>query len=119
MKGMRLKDKVALITGAGSGIGQETALLFAREGAAVVAVDVNEQAAREAAETVRKDGARAFAVRADVSKAPDCEEMIAAARTRVRQADVLFNNAGIMHGEGRRRDHHRRGHLGPHDEHQR
>jgi NAD(P)-dependent dehydrogenase (short-subunit alcohol dehydrogenase family) len=96
---VRLKEKVALITGAGAGIGLETALLFAREGAAVVSVDVNEQSARDAAEAVRKGGGRALEVRADVSKASDCEQMIAAAERAFGKLDVLFNNAGIMHAQ--------------------
>jgi NAD(P)-dependent dehydrogenase (short-subunit alcohol dehydrogenase family) len=90
---MRLKDKVALITGAGSGIGRQTALLFAREGAAVVCVDVNETAARETA-SLLKNG---LAVKADVSKARDCEQMVAAAEKQFGKLNVLFNNAGIMH----------------------
>ena len=92
---MRLKDKVALITGAGSGIGRESALLFAREGAAIVAVDVNEQAARETASLLDK----AIAVRADVSKAADCERMISEAEKSFGKLNVLFNNAGIMHAK--------------------
>ena len=91
---MRLKDKVALITGAGSGIGRQSALLFAQEGAAVVAVDVNEQAARDTAAAIPN----AIAVRADVAKAADCERMVAEAEKRFGRLDVLFNNAGIMHG---------------------
>ena len=90
---MRLQGKVALITGAGSGIGRESALLFAKEGAAVVAVDVNEQAARETAGTLLN----AIAVRADVSNASDCERMVAEAEKKFGKLDVLFNNAGIMH----------------------
>ena len=89
---MRLKGKVALITGAGSGIGRHTALLFARDGARVVAVDVNEQAAADTAKAI----AGALAVRADVSKAADCERMVAEAETAFGRLDVLFNNAGIM-----------------------
>ncbi len=89
---MRLKDKVALITGAGSGIGREAALLFAREGASIVAVDVNEQAARD---TVASIG-NAITVRADVAQARDCEAMVAAAEKRFGKLNVLFNNAGIM-----------------------
>ena len=96
---MRLKDKVALITGAGSGIGRESALVFAREGAAVVVVDVNDAAGQETVATVEKDGGRAAYCRADVSKAGDCEEMIAFAEKEFGRLDVLFNNAGIMHGQ--------------------
>jgi NAD(P)-dependent dehydrogenase (short-subunit alcohol dehydrogenase family) len=91
----RLKDKVALITGAGSGIGLQTVLLFAQEGASIVAVDVNEQAAQDAAKRVKN----AIAVRADVSKAADCEKMVAAAEKQFGKLNVMFNNAGIMHGK--------------------
>lgn len=92
---MRLKDKVALITGAGSGIGRQSALLFAKEGAAVVCVDVNEQAARETASSIKNS----ISVRADVSKAADCEQMVAAAEKKFGKLNVLFNNAGIMHAK--------------------
>ena len=92
---MRLKDKVALITGAGAGIGRETALLFSAEGAAVVCVDVNEQAARETSSLIRNS----TAIRADVSKAGDCENMIVEAERKFGRLDVLFNNAGIMHAK--------------------
>jgi NAD(P)-dependent dehydrogenase (short-subunit alcohol dehydrogenase family) len=92
---MRLKDKVALITGAGSGIGRQAALLFAKEGAAVVAVDVDEQAARDTAAAIPG----AIAVRADVSKSADCEQMVAAAEKAFGRLNVLFNNAGIMHAK--------------------
>src|SRR3954464_11930511 len=92
---MRLKDKVALITGAGSGIGRQTALLFSREGAAVVAVDVNEKAAQETAGLIHN----AIAVKADVSKALDCQNMVAAAEKKFGRLNVMFNNAGIMHAK--------------------
>jgi NAD(P)-dependent dehydrogenase (short-subunit alcohol dehydrogenase family) len=92
---MRLKDKVALITGAGAGIGRQAALLFSREGAKVVAVDVNEQAAKDTAAAIKD----AIAVRADVSKARDCEQMVAAAEKAFGKLNVLFNNAGIMHAK--------------------
>ena len=96
---MRLKDKVALITGAGSGIGREAALLFAREGAAVVVADVTDAPGQETVAMVAKEGGRAAYCRADVSKARDCEQMIAFAEKQFGKLNVLFNNAGIMHGE--------------------
>jgi NAD(P)-dependent dehydrogenase (short-subunit alcohol dehydrogenase family) len=92
---MRLKDKVALITGAGSGIGQQTAILFAREGAQVVIVDVNEKAAKDVSASIKNS----IAVRADVSKAADCERMVAEAEKHFGKLNVMFNNAGIMHGK--------------------
>ena len=92
---MRLKDKVALITGAGSGIGLQTARLFAKEGAAVVCVDVNEKAAKDASSSIKNS----IAVQADVSKAADCERMVAAAEKQFGKLNVLFNNAGIMHAK--------------------
>lgn len=94
---MRLKDKVALITGAASGIGKETALLFAQEGAAVVAADVNDGAGEALAKAIRDAGGQAIFAHADVSKATDCEAMVAAAEKAFDRLDILFNNAGIMH----------------------
>jgi NAD(P)-dependent dehydrogenase (short-subunit alcohol dehydrogenase family) len=91
---MRLDDKVALITGAGRGIGRESALLFAAEGAAVVVVDINEAAAEATAASI-VDG-RAIHVRADVSSADDCAAMVAAAEREFGKLNILFNNAGIM-----------------------
>jgi NAD(P)-dependent dehydrogenase (short-subunit alcohol dehydrogenase family) len=96
---MRLKDEVALITGAGSGIGRETALLFAAEGAAVLAVDVNDAAGLDVVAAVRQAGGRAAYAHADVSKAADCEAMVAAAEREFGKLTVLFNNAGISHAD--------------------
>lgn len=94
---MRLNDKVALITGAGNGIGRETALLFAQEGAAVVVVDVNDAAGEQTVAAVAAAGGRASYVRADVSKAADCENMVAHAEKTFGKLNVMFNNAGISH----------------------
>ena len=94
---MRLQDKVALITGAGSGIGRETALLFAAEGAQVVVVDVNDPAGEETVRMVHGQGGQATYAHADVSKAADCEKMVRVAETTYGKLNVMFNNAGIMH----------------------
>ena len=96
---MRLGGKVALITGAAGGIGREATVLFAAEGASVVVVDLNREAAVEVANEVNRTGGRATAVGADVSKAADCESMVAAAESEFGRLDVLFNNAGIMHSD--------------------
>ena len=89
---MRLKDKVVLITGAGSGIGQASARIFAREGAKVVCVDLKGETAEA---TAREVGGSAFA--ADVSKARDAEAMVAFAEKTYGRLDVAFNNAGVFH----------------------
>ena len=96
---MRLKDKVALITGAGSGIGWQTAQLFAREGASVVAVDINDKTGMDCTAEINGSGGSALYVRADVSRAVDCYNMIAAAEANFGKLDILFNNAGISHAE--------------------
>jgi NAD(P)-dependent dehydrogenase (short-subunit alcohol dehydrogenase family) len=96
---MRLRDKVALITGAGSGIGRETALLFAAQGAAVVSVDLNEATGEETVRMITERGGHAGFVRADVSKAEDCQAMVDHAEATFGKLNVLFNNAGISHAE--------------------
>ncbi len=96
---MRLAGKVALITGAASGIGKETAVLFAAEGAQVVAVDVNDAAGETVAAEIRAAGGEAVYVRADVSKTADCENMVQVAERTFGKLNVLFNNAGIMHSD--------------------
>ncbi len=92
---MQLKGQVAVITGGGSGFGRATAIRFAKEGARVMAADVNEAAARETADMVRAAGGEALPHRADVSRAPDMQAMIQAAVDRWGRLDILFNNAGI------------------------
>ena len=96
---MRLQNKVALITGAGGGIGRETALLFAAEGASIVAVDTNAGPNEAVAAAVNAAGGNAIAVTADVSKAADCEAMVKAAEDTYGKLNILFNNAGISHAD--------------------
>jgi NAD(P)-dependent dehydrogenase (short-subunit alcohol dehydrogenase family) len=96
---MRLKDKVALITGAGSGIGRESAVRFAQEGAKIVVVDVNEAGSQETVQLVEAAGGAAVFVRADVSVAAEAEAMIRAAEETYGKLDILFNNAGISHAD--------------------
>ena len=93
---MRLKGKTALITGAANGIGRESALLFAAEGASVVAVDLQEEAGQAVAAEIEAAGGTASFVRADVSSDADSAAMIAATEERYGALHVLFNNAGIM-----------------------
>lgn len=95
----RLKKKVALITGAGSGIGRESALLFAKEGAKIIAVDINEEAGLETAKLVKIAGGECIFCKADVSNALDCEVMINTAEKHYGGLHILFNNAGIMHSD--------------------
>lgn len=96
---MRLKDKVCLITGAASGIGRAAALRFAREGAVVVAADLDEQGGRAVVAEIEAAGGRASFVHADVSRAADCEGMVRHAETAHGALHVLFNNAGISHAD--------------------
>lgn len=94
---MRLKDQVAIITGGSSGIGRETALLFAREGAAVVVADVNDAGGEQTVADILAGGGRAVYQRSDVSRASDCAAMVRRAEADFGKLTVLFNNAGIMH----------------------
>jgi len=93
---MRLDGKVALITGAASGIGLETARRFAEEGAAVVCVDLDGDGADRAAAELTEAGGRATGLAADVSSAADAERMVAVAEETYGALHVAFNNAGIM-----------------------
>ena len=93
---MRLMNKVALITGAGNGIGKAAAHIFAREGAKVVVVDIDEAAGQAVVEQIKSNDGKAFFVRADVSKAADCEAMVEQTENHFNKLNILFNNAGIM-----------------------
>ena len=93
---MRLKDKVAIITGAGGGMGRVASQLFAKEGAEVVVAEFSEAAGRETVRLVEEAGGTATFVRVDVSKEADAKAMIDHAVATYGRVDVLYNNAGIM-----------------------
>ena len=91
----RLDGKVCLITGAGSGIGQASALLFASEGAQVIVADVDDRGARATVASIRKAGGRASAEHVDVTVEPETISLAGRVARRLKRIDVLFNNAGI------------------------
>ncbi|MCY9545881.1 SDR family NAD(P)-dependent oxidoreductase [Lysinibacillus xylanilyticus] len=92
---MRLENKVAIITGGGTGIGKETALLFAKEGAKVVIADINEQSGSAAVKDIQAIGGEALFVRHDVSNEDDWKKVADETINIFGKVDVLFNNAGI------------------------
>ena len=95
MSGPRLRGKVCIITGAGSGIGQATARLFAAEGATVVVADVDDRGARSTAAGIRKNGGDAVAEHVDVTDEQETVALANKVAKRFKRIDVLFNNAGI------------------------
>src|SRR5258708_28461072 len=90
---MKLKDKVALVSGSGSGIGEATAKRLASEGAAMVVVDLNEEGANRVAAEIRKSGGTAEALKANVGNPPEVEGMVKSAIDKFGQLDILHNNA--------------------------
>ena len=99
-----LTGRVGLVTGAGSGIGQMTALIFAREGAKVSVVDIDEEAGEKTLRQIENEGGRAIFIKCDVSKADAVEAMVAQTVETFGQLDCAFNNAGISHGKAKMHD---------------
>ncbi|MFQ5605437.1 MAG: beta-ketoacyl-ACP reductase [bacterium] len=93
---MRLKNKAAIITGAACGIGQQTALTFAREGAKVAVADINESAGKTVVEQITKAGGSALFKQVDVTNHDDVQTMVAAVLDTFGKVDILVNNAGIV-----------------------
>ncbi len=92
---MRLKDKVAIITGGGSGFGEVTGHLFAREGAAVMLADINSAAARAVAESIQAEGGKASWAETNVSSSESAAALVETTLAHFGQVDILFNNAGV------------------------
>ena len=90
-----LKNKIALITGAGSGIGEATTLLFARNGASVMLADMDMEGAERVLAEVKKNGGQGAMVKADVSDPKECEHMVAETVKHFGHLDIAVNNAGI------------------------
>ena len=91
---MRLKGKVAIITGAGSGLGRASAILFAREGAKVVVAANREKDGEQTVKSIKEAGRDAILVRVDVTKASDLEKAVKAAMDKYSKLDIMLNNAG-------------------------
>ncbi len=90
-----LKDKVAIVTGSGRGIGAETARALAEEGARIIVTDIDEQVASEHCAALQRDGFQAISIAADVTKAADVERLVQAATDAFGGVHVLVNNAGF------------------------
>jgi NAD(P)-dependent dehydrogenase (short-subunit alcohol dehydrogenase family) len=95
-----LQDHIAIVTGAGSGIGRAIALGYAREGAQVVLLDINEKSAEEAAQEIREFGGQAESLKLDVTKREDCVAIAKRVAEQVGPVSILVNNAGIARRNG-------------------
>jgi len=96
MPGKQLDGKTALITGGAGGIGRATALLFAREGAAVCIVDLNQEAGEQAVREISSAGGRAIFERADITRVAECRQVVERVVREFGGIRILFNNAGVI-----------------------
>ncbi|PYZ92180.1 short-chain dehydrogenase [Salipaludibacillus keqinensis] len=96
---MRLNEKVAVITGGGSGIGRATSIRFAAEGSVVVVSDIHRHSGEETVDLIKEAGGRARFIQADVSSEQDMNELISETEKRYERIDILFNNAGVPNEE--------------------
>ena len=93
---MRLKNKISVITGAGSGIGRATAILFAHQGSQVICVDIDESKAKETVDMIKQEKCAAFFCQADISRSEDVRRIAETCKQRMGKIDILFNNAGYL-----------------------
>lgn len=95
----RLKGKVGIVTGGSSGIGKETSLLFAQEGAKVAVVDINDTQGKETVKMIKDLGGEAIYIHADQAKEKEVENMVATTEKQFGKVNIVFNNAGISHAD--------------------
>jgi 3-oxoacyl-[acyl-carrier protein] reductase len=94
---MRLKDKVAIVTGGGSGFGEGIARRFAQEGAKIVVSDINGDGAKRVADVITQQGGKAIHIKGDVAKRADVKAMVKAGLDAHGRVDIMVNNAGVTH----------------------
>jgi 3-oxoacyl-[acyl-carrier protein] reductase len=94
---MKLANKVAIITGAGSGIGRASAIMFAREGAKIMVADINDVGGEETVAAIKSSGGEAVFVHTDVSVASEVENLIKIGKNEFDKINILFNNAGVVY----------------------
>ena len=102
---MRLKDKVAVVTGAGAGIGEAIARRYAREGAHVIIAEIDRVRGKATEDAIRKDGGEATFIATDVASEEQIKALVQASLSRYRRIDILVNNAGVILGQKEGRAH--------------
>jgi dihydroanticapsin dehydrogenase len=95
MSKLRVADRIAIVTGAGSGIGRASAIRLAQEGAKVVCVDINEAAAKECAQEILAAGGQGYSAKCDISDSAACNQVVADCVAKYGSVDILVNNAGV------------------------